>query len=244
MHVFTCNHASNAPHEIDVLEKLHKTMRDMCTDPDVLEVILTADLRNWLNGSSVGVCRSHKMDLREACSDQSVIGWGNLFTGLAANEWAVTQQRHHKSLGKQRTAKRWLTVLLKHVMDAAWDMWDQQCEWQHGEGNSAESMALQLLDGCIGEECGIGIVGVPAHLQCLFHKTLQEALDLPDYQRKNWFQAIEAARGGVPVFIDEQRDDDTLSSDCRPERIGPRKWLSTDVLQFAFPLKFSVQNRM
>ena len=89
MHVFACNHVSNAPHEIDVLEKLRKAMRDMHTDPDVLEVILT-NLRNWLNGLSAGICRSYKMDLREACSDQSVIRWGNLFAGLAANKWVVT----------------------------------------------------------------------------------------------------------------------------------------------------------
>ena len=65
-------------------------------------------------------------------------------------------------------------------------------------------------------------MGIPAHSQCPFQSSLVEVLELPDYQKKNWFRAVEAARGRAPMFVDKQREDDAPSLDCKLERIGLR----------------------
>ena len=67
-------------------------------------------------------------------------------------------------------------------------------------------------------------------LAVLFHSALEEALDLPDFQRKNWFRVVEAARGYVPMFTDKHSDNDALSSECKLERQGLRKWPSANLM--------------
>ena len=109
-------------------------------------------------------------------------------------------------------------MVLAHMMNTAWDMWDNRCKWRHRKGNIREVMALDELDGVMRTECCLGAEGIPAHSRFLFDEPLQEILDMEDFRRKNWFRAVEAARGRVPTFADKDADDNALSSDYYPER--------------------------
>ena len=83
------------------------------------------------------------------------------------------------------------------------------------------------LDRCIREEYEKGITNIPAHSRHLLEYELRDIIDFPKHRKTAWFRAIEAARGNVSSFIDEERENDALSTDYRVEREGLRRCLST-----------------
>ena len=229
MHVFRCNHLSNLQNKEDAKCKLEKVLKEAGTEPEVCRVMVDSIYR-WLKGETLRNCDSNKGEIIEAFREQSVIGWGNLFMGFAAKTWQIIQGNYCKSKGKRRTGRRWVIMVLAHMMNTAWDMWDNRCKWRHRKGNVREAMALDELDNAISAEYHRGIEGIPAHSRFLFDKSLAAILGMEDFRRKNWFRAVEAARGRVPAYVDNDMEDDALSSEYHPERKMLRKWLSTGMM--------------
>ena len=62
----------------------------------------------------------------DALQQQQALGWKNTFDGFICNEWEEAQQTYLIWLNRRTTGKRWVSRLIRKLMEVAWDMWRQR----------------------------------------------------------------------------------------------------------------------
>ena len=226
-HVFRCEHESNAEPKQKMIAAIKKFLGDSGTSPDIA-VAMEIGITKWLNGED-GLYTVPLLRVRDAFAEQLEIGWGNLVMGLPSKKWSYYQQKHFNLIGSRRSGKRWVTMLLKLLMNTAWDMWDSRCEWRHRVGNARDVMAENLLNAAIREEMGKGSAGIPEGSKYLLNMDPEEVLSYSCFHKQCWLRSVEAARGRVPLCDMVQ---DTIAGDTlyEPSRKRLRRWMSTGIM--------------
>ena len=80
-------------------------------------------------------------------------------------------------------------------------MWNQQCKWQHRDGNPLESQAIVHLNAAIQEEHAKSHTDLSNNNKYLYDYDLMDLFAMTVDQRQNWLHAVEAARGGIPLSL-------------------------------------------
>ena len=227
LHVFRCEHESNMEPKQKMISAIKKFLNESGTSPDIA-VAMEIGIFKWLNCEE-GTYTVPLLRSRDAFEEQSEIGWGNLVMGLPSKKWSYYQQKHFNLIGSRRSGKRWVTMLLKLLMNTAWDMWDSRCDWRHRVGNDRDLMAENLLNIAIREEMSKGSAGVPNGSKYLLDMDLEEVLSYSCFHKQCWLRAVEAARGRVPLCNTRE---DTESGDIlyEPSRKKLRRWMSTGIM--------------
>ena len=97
-------------------------------------------------------------------------------------------------------------MVVKKLMETAWDMWVSGCEWRHREGNRRDCVVEEELNNCIREEFHKGDKDLSDYSRHLIDCDLDKALNFPILRKKIWFNSMEAARGRVPMTHAKERE--------------------------------------
>ena len=80
--------------------------------------------------------------LLKALHEQDIIGWHAFLEGRLSTKWALTQHQHFLSLSKRNTGLRWTSLLIRKLLDVAWDQWEHRCGQAHRQDTNAHSLQI------------------------------------------------------------------------------------------------------
>ena len=122
----------------------------------------------------------------------------DVFTGMWRREWIPLQQEHYKYKRSCRSAKIWLSRIIRHNMETLWQLWERRNAKVHDTGQIKTHLQVvreirYLFDQPRSEW--------PSAVHYLFkdqHKLLQGSLP----QLQQWIQAAETHRNTDPRLLD------------------------------------------
>ena len=71
-----------------------------------------------------------------------MIGWDAFLEGRVSKLWAVVQHEHYTASGKRNTGQRWLSLLIRKLLDVAWDQWEHRCGQAHEREETAHAQQI------------------------------------------------------------------------------------------------------
>ena len=141
-HVWVCR----APSSIQVWEesiaRLDQWMETTQAYPPMRKAICVK-LLQWKTGN----VQPHYSDslpatLLTALSEQDIIGWRAFIEGQLSTRWAPVQHQHFQSLSLKNTGHRWVSLLIRKLLDVAWDQWEHRCGQAHDREATAHSQKI------------------------------------------------------------------------------------------------------
>ena len=126
------------------LTSLSNWMTLVQTAPCIMEAILIG-LNNWRLGYTTPFPNDRL--IRVALAQQTDIGWNLFLKGWLSIEWETAQQSHYSSLHLLRTGQKWITHLICHCCNIAWDLWEHRNDTLHEQENivsSQQDLCLRL----------------------------------------------------------------------------------------------------
>jgi hypothetical protein len=133
--------------------------------------------------------------LASAYQEQSDIGWFNFLQGRISNQWVEIQSAYYERLESRCTGKTWDGLLIKHLLQVSWEMWNNRNHILRNVHTNADTRISTKLDNRICKEFDIDIDGLaPIHHYMLRHTRLKRLLlwDSPD--KTAWLATIKTAR--------------------------------------------------
>jgi hypothetical protein len=164
-------------------------LQEIETDP-VLRHTLIYNLRHWHTNTIPSLNRS------ELESEQDKVGWDFVLEGTFVSTWSTYQQCHLQLLGKKSSGRRWLTLLIKKLLDIAWDLWEHRNSIEHH--NDTELLDRKLT-AAVETEILRGFAELPLYRYgTLFtsHELQKVRLATTEYKRC-WVNHIAQAREQV-----------------------------------------------
>ena len=160
------------------------------THLEVSEVII-ANLNAWRNGQPFPVYTGNYPGLRNAVTQQTLLGWGAAFEGRWHTSWESIQQLHFKNCGLRRSGRRWLIAMVIKLWNTAWNMWEHRngvmVEVQEEE---ARLEALTELEA----EYTLGSQYLPPYDRLLFRRPLESRKLDKLHLIQSFLRRIKAAR--------------------------------------------------
>jgi hypothetical protein len=120
VHVLTCDEPMASAAWDKALADVDNWLNTQRTEP-LLHKLIMEGIQSIKSGK-IPVTRNPILFL--PCFLQNEMGWHNLFTGCAAEGWSTAQQRHYNIIQTYKSGERWLTALLKKLLQISWDFWE------------------------------------------------------------------------------------------------------------------------
>jgi hypothetical protein len=185
-HIFRCQHPEVKLLWAHSLQLLDTWLTDNHTDPK-LQLSLITNLHQWYQGIPFPNDRT----TWEKTQDSA--GWDFLLEGCFVSTWADSQQQYFTIMGRKSSGKRWLTSLIKKLLDIAWDLWEHRNGIEHI--NDRASLEIKLNEK-IEEEIRQGFQNLPQHKygDLYSSRELEHVLIASTEYKRCWLQHIEKAR--------------------------------------------------
>jgi hypothetical protein len=110
-------------------------MEDQETHPTIQEVVCNY-LTAWRTDQPFPPCSSHFPGVQAALNSQAAVGWQVFLEGCRVADWAEIQQRYYSWLGRRRTGRRWISMLIRKLWDVAWDLWEHRNGYAHRDSTN------------------------------------------------------------------------------------------------------------
>ena len=214
VHVWACPAASAVAVWEESIERLNLWMQQTNTLP-LLREFLCRQLLRWKRGEDLQVDCSCPPLLLQAIQEQDMIGWDAFLEGRVSKLWAVVQHEHYTASGKRNTGQRWLSLLIRKLLDVAWDQWEHRCGQAHHQAEPAH-------DHSIRQAVEEALRGGPGHLTGRDRQYFQfpeRVWALPTSKKAGWLANVDAAFRRLE-FRNEQR-----RNSQQAERACMRAWL-------------------
>ena len=156
------------------------------------------------------------------------------FTGMWRQEWIPLQDEYYKYRKSRRSAKQWLSRIIRHNIETLWQMWEKRNERVHD--STKEKTHLQVVRE-IKYLFAQPRTDWPASVHYLFKdqpKLLQKSLP----QLQQWLQAAQVYRKTDPRLLDRPHTGNRLLRSIRnnPTLIPIRPKTTTQQLMTALRL--------
>ena len=175
------------------LQKLETWMEKKYTNPDVSQAILTR-LRAWHDYRPIP-SPSWQCTFAPSLLSQNSIGWYPFLMGHVSNHWKSVQQAYYSWLGRRRTGKKWVRLLIVQLFNVSWDMWEHRNAIKHNTLTAAKLREIQSLDDTIRDEYSIGTTDLSPRDQKWLSLPLDTVLTEYDInQKQQWIVSIAQAR--------------------------------------------------
>ena len=182
-HVFKCDHFSNGEGKEKMLEALREQPEETETNSEIKRAMVCG-VKRWLLGTQGENPNGFSDDVKNAFHEQQSVGWCNMTMGLPTKSWDTLQQKDHTKKGKRRSGKRWLMMIIKRLMEMAWDVWISRCKWRHREGNERDENSEEELNNYTREEFMKGEEGLPEHSMHLIECDAEDVIDFPPSKKR------------------------------------------------------------
>ena len=154
---------------------------------------------------------------------QQTIGWDNFLFGRISPEWLrvhstiVPSKENYKS-------KRWVSALIKKLVETAWDMWEHRNGIMHSAAHPWRQHERMALAVEIRRQYRLGTQTLLPKDRYYLSGRLEDVLNLPDDQQQHWMQTLLAARADY-IHHQEAAQDVAPPPDIIRMRVGFAGWL-------------------
>ena len=153
---------------------------------------LPQGLLSWYNSEPPDLPIDLAPSAREAFLDQSAIGWQCLLEGCPSKKWAESQEQYFTSHGSTRTGRSWIRVVLRHLIEFSFSLWEHRNEAAHAKETSIVDRELNQR---IREEFALGFHGMRDRG---FHRnSLRNLLQASVGIRKAWLHNVQVERDAL-----------------------------------------------
>lgn len=187
-HLLSCPSPPNQALWNTSLVELEEWLVAQVTDPRLTVMIISA-----LRSCTSGVNPSPPGDGYHALWQlQMEVGWQSLLEGRMVVGWSEAQDRYYRLQGlpSSRNGLRWLTLLLRKLLDIAWDQWEHRNGILHHQSEGIRHSELQQQ---VRQEFQLGAHRTPA-LRRLFSAGLPSILRRRTIQLEQWLELVQAYR--------------------------------------------------
>ena len=141
-HVLVCRaEAADEPWKLNVTA-LEDYMRNEDSNPFLQSAILRRlDRFHFPNREQDQLLLSP--EVHAAVLAQDLVGWNNLLFTLPVKNWKVIQDRCCRNLKSKKTARKWMTGLLKKLWSIAHGQWLHRNAVQHDPDKRQQQIALE-----------------------------------------------------------------------------------------------------
>ena len=132
-HILRCPHPSRVLWPTSLIEHLTSRTSTLDTDP-ILTKILLQGLQQWLSTQPLEVSQ-FPLQYQLLLSEQSEIGWYQLFLGRFSLQWSILQQAHLSSrrpIVKGRSGNHWTQSIATSILKDWLTLWTQRNQDRHG----------------------------------------------------------------------------------------------------------------
>ena len=128
-HILQCTgHDANAVWDQGIKE-LNKYMDNQDTDQNIQNAIVQG-LQCWQQALPIDAT-DYPLDIQEALTIQTNIGWKSLMEGLAAKQWQKLQALYYTRCNLQKSSKKWIIGLLQKCNHLAFSLWEHRNHIKH-----------------------------------------------------------------------------------------------------------------
>lgn len=176
------------------LTELEEWLTFQNTDPALTNMIILG-LKSWTQRQPMRCTLS--APYAEVWNLQDQIGWDSLLEGRMIAGWSTLQDYFFRQnqFPSSRTGLRWLTSVLRRLMDIAWDQWEHRNGILHDSSLGARRLELQRQ---VRFEFQKGTARIPP-LQRLFTPGIQRISKRSLPQLEQWISIVAAHRANPPV---------------------------------------------
>ena len=192
-HVLQCKDAR--AHQVwkTTLSKLDTWLHSAYTDPDLHQAIIR-HLTSWQSHRPLPHTSSLS-PIQSLVNDQSSIGWYPFLMGRLSRQWQQFQQKFYTISGRRNTGRKWAKLLVIHLFNISWDMWDHRNNIKHNTPTAAKLRALKLLDDRIRAEYVTGNTNLLPRDKRLLQTPLQTVLsEYTAIEKEQWLATLDGAR--------------------------------------------------
>jgi predicted RNA-binding Zn-ribbon protein involved in translation (DUF1610 family) len=187
-HIWRCKHDTKLIWD-KAMKNLEEWMRNNDTDPSLQKAVIQ-ELNQWRSGDSA-TSRYTKPWFVTAQSSQEHFGWRNFFEGFIVKEWRDAITKYLGKIRSRRSAKRWLSALIRKQWLIAWDLWEHRNGYLHAKDSS---VLIRELDEEIVQQFAIGTRDLDRNTKSLFQAGVQGILQKPMEIKRQWVKRIQVAR--------------------------------------------------
>ena len=148
-HIVQCQHNSATQQWKRKRQDLETWCYTSQTSPELRKLLLAA-IDSWYKQET----RFHPpttSETKHLVEAQTKIGWKHLVDGFFVHQWAETQQKYYSLLQRRTSGKRWLSQLLRHLWQIAWDMWRHRQKIAKSDDSATTAAIHQYLNITIQE---------------------------------------------------------------------------------------------
>jgi hypothetical protein len=159
-------------------------------------------------------------------TSQDNLGWKAAFEGKWHKDFASIQQSYLRSMGHQRTGRRWLISLIKKLWEVAWDLWEDRNGIQAGlrEQQLREEALQRITDAYARGPSGLH----PASRKLFTSVSLEQRLSQRTQSLLSWLLRIEKAQEQARLHPSQITQDQVTRA--RKERSRAKKAANAEQL--------------
>ena len=192
-HVLLCQQTSAQEQWVESLGKLEIQLA-MLQAPTQLSTAIISFLDSWRDGTEFHINPTWDIDTQIMMTQQQTIGGKLTLEGCIHSSWQDIIQLHLTGLSSKVNGERFVTSLIRHLWQIAWDMWDHRNRALHELEVNEELRGIKALDSHINELYykGVQPLMTPDE-KVLFHPSLDSLLRLQPPSKRAWIATVEAS---------------------------------------------------
>ena len=162
--------------------------------PPHLSTAIISFLDSWRDGKEFQISQLWDIDTQIMMMHQQTIGGKLTIEGCIHSSWKDILQLYLAGLSSKVDGERFVTTLIKHLWQIAWDMWDHLNRALHELEENDELRGITALDSHITElyHEGTRPLMTPDE-KVLFHPSLDSLLRLQPPSKRAWIATVEAS---------------------------------------------------
>ena len=174
------------------VSNLESWLTSVDTHPDITLCIVSS-LRE--RSPSASFANFSSPDTQEAALAQDAIGWQNFAEGKISSLWRPIQQTFYSEISSRRTARRWCSGLVSHLLELTHDQWTTR----NGVVHERDAQGLKIAEGAeltaaIIEQYNLGTDGLHLRDHHYLSRSLATILELPVMEKWQWTFTLRSAR--------------------------------------------------
>ena len=190
-HVLQCNTPETAGIWSAAILELYNSLVQLQTHPDVIAIIC-GRLLQWRSQIPLSPFTTNLRGLQAVLMEQDNIGWQSAAEGRWSKKWEEVMTGYYASRLSRRTGRRWLSEIIKKLMNVSWDMWENR----NGAAVRVREEERRLANmGLITAEFALGWSSLTRYDKKLFtNNTLTYVLAKRPDEQDTWLKRVTGAR--------------------------------------------------
>lgn len=220
-HLFCCPHPKMRQQYTDSLNGFEQWLTAMDTDPDIQECLMRTLAMPLEEAAFTANIDDTDEDLMAAALAQDHIGVHNFFLGRISLDWRLIQDRYYREIGSRRTAKRWVSGLVKHLLEFSHSLWIcRNTEIVHAKDAQGLPVAEgQALNAEIQQQFQEGTTTLLLQDRYLLERyTVDQVLQKHAASKRQWVESIQLAR---QLFLNTREDEEAQMRNAMQEFLNP-----------------------